>query len=141
MRDFQGFRSLQEVECSGKSLPGDFYLTNLILYRKENKRVVVKLSVHNLKITCETFEDYSSCDIIEAESRKSTVRALISDLKEGERAFVGCNASGVFSASGDLKKYSWFFPVFYRRSKSSRLRYHKYYFFKGIVNGHLYTCI
>ena len=118
VKEFLGFSSLQEVECSGESLTEDIFLTTLILYRKDDGRVLVRLRTHNYKTTCETYLDYSSCNVDQFESRKSAVRALIADLSMGERVDVGCNASGTLSASGLPELYSWLVPVYHRRSKS-----------------------
>lgn len=113
VRDFLGFPSLQEVECSGKSLKEEDDLLSLTLYRFSDKTVVAALNT--LKGTCKTFSEYSSCNLNIVDTKKSQVRTLVSELEEGETVFLGCNATSMLE-TGHPHVHSWTARV-YRRSK------------------------
>lgn len=61
VNDFQGFPSLQEVECSGKTLTRDVDALSLTLFKMSDKTTLV--TVKTVKNTCHTFTDYASCHI------------------------------------------------------------------------------
>ena len=108
VRDFLGFPSLQEVECSGGSLTGDVNLLSLKLFRTSDNAVMA--IINPLKNTCKTFHEFSSCDINTGDSRKSLVRTLVADLEEGETTVLGCNVT-TFLEDGHAQMYSWFITV------------------------------
>ena len=112
VRDFLGFPSLQEVECSGGSLAAEVDLLSLTLFKMSENSI---LAVANpLKNTCMTFGEFSSCDISASNTRKSVVRTLVVDLKEGETTVLGCNVTG-FLKTGHPRVYSWSLPVYRER--------------------------
>ena len=44
VRNFHGFSSLKEVECSGITLPNDVRFMSLVLYRKVDASKEIKLA-------------------------------------------------------------------------------------------------
>ena len=111
--DFLSFPSLQEVECTGKSLQEEVDFLSLTLFRVSDNSVIATLKTS--KNTCSTFSEFSSCAIDLGDSRKSAVRTLVADLEEGERTTLGCNVTSVLK-NGHARMYSWFIHV-QRRSK------------------------
>ena len=113
VRDFLGFPSLQEVECSGGSLKAEVDILSLTLFRISDNSI---LAIANpLKNTCKTYSDFSSCDISASDTRSSTVRTLVADLEEGQTTIIGCNVTS-FLETGHPQVYSWSLAV-RRRSK------------------------
>lgn len=111
---FQGAGGVQELRCTGETLPGDADLMSIVLYRGWDHRV---MSILNLrKRQCSTAGDYVSCLINEGDSRKSAVKALVSDLLEGQSRSYGCNVS-VLTSKGRFEAVSWSVTAL-RRSKS-----------------------
>ena len=112
VRDFLGFPSLQEVECSGGSLAAEVDLLSLTLFKMSENSI---LAVANpLKSTCMTFSEFSSCDISAGNTRQSVVRTLVADLEEGETTVLGCNVTG-FLKTGHPQVYSWSLSVYRKR--------------------------
>jgi hypothetical protein len=94
VRNFRGFPSLKEVECSGASLPAEVtLLTSLTLFRHSNNEVFVYLN--SVKQECETFTQYSSCSVGDSDFKKSSVRTLLSELREEETVQIGCNVTAL----------------------------------------------
>ena len=116
VRDFLGFPSLKEVECSGGSIKAEVDLLSLTLYKTTDNTILAILNTY--KSTCKTFSEFSSCDLIVGDSKKSVVRTLVADLEEGETTILGCNVT-TFLEIGHAPKYSWSIPV-YRKSKLVR---------------------
>jgi hypothetical protein len=113
VRDFRGFSSLKEVECTGSTLQQDVNYLSLTLFRPSDNSVLATLV--SSKDTCHTFSEFASCFIDTADSRKSVVRTLVTNLEGEERTVVACNVTSVFS-SGHPKVYTWTIAV-YRESK------------------------
>lgn len=113
MRDFLGFPSLQEVECSGGSLRTDVDLLSLTLFRMSDNSVLG--IINPLKNTCKTFSEFSSCEINVGDTRRSLVRTLVADLEEGQSTRLGCNVTS-FLENGHAQMYSWSIFV-HRKSK------------------------
>ena len=104
VRDFLGFPSLQEVECSGGSLRTKVNYLSLTLFKMSDNSVIASLiSSEN---TCNTFVEYSSCAIDSSDRRKSVVRTLVADLEEGGSTTLGCNVTSVLD-SGHPRVFSW----------------------------------
>ena len=117
VRDFLGFPSLKEVECSGGSIKAEVDLLSLTLYKTTDNTILAILNTY--KSTCKTFSEFSSCDLIVGDSKKSVVRTLVADLEEGETTTLGCNVT-TFLEIGHAPKYSWSIPV-YRESELVRM--------------------
>ena len=116
VRDFQGISSLQEAECSGRTLGENVNYLSLTLFRKsDNVELATYLSTDN---TCETYQEYSSCTISPSDIRKSVVKTLVSDLKEGGSVILGCNVTSV-SGRKHPNTYSWIQIV--RRQTESKI--------------------
>ena len=112
VRDFLGFPSLQEVECSGGSLKAEVDLMSLKLFRITDNTV---LAITNpVKNTCKTFSEYTSCSLNMGDTRKSLVRTLVTDLEEGETTRLGCNVTA-FHEDGHAQMYSWSISVYRKR--------------------------
>ena len=104
-RDFLGFPSLQEVECSGKTLKTEVTYLSLTLYSVSDNSILAKLNTGDG--TCKTFAELASCELVESgDRRNSVVKTLVSDLGNGEKRSIGCNVTGVVD-SGHPKVFSW----------------------------------
>ena len=117
VRDFLGFPSLKEVECSGGSIKAEVDLLSLTLFKTRDNTILAILNTY--KNTCKTFSEFSSCELIVGDSRRSVVRTLVADLEEGETTILGCNVT-TFLEIGHAPKYSWSIPV-HRISKMFRM--------------------
>ena len=104
MRDFKGFRSLQEVECTGRDLNPEMDLLSLSVFRMSDSAALGTL--HVIKNSCFTHSDFSSCSIDLKDSRQSRLRILVADLSEGESRQYGCEAS-VINAKGRTNTSVW----------------------------------
>lgn len=103
-RPFQGFTAIQSVECTGATLPGDWDLLSMVLYRVSSSEL---LAIANLrKRSCSTSQTFIACHIDESDSRGSKIKALISDLTEGQSRAYGCNLTSLSSA-GQSSIVSW----------------------------------
>ena len=90
-------------------------LNSITLYEKtETRKILIHLQF--LPTTeCKTFTEYSSCDMNTVDSKLSSVKTLISNLKGGEKIEIGCNLTTI-QGFGNTKKYFWSVSVL-RRSK------------------------
>jgi hypothetical protein len=113
VRDFLGFQSLKEVECSGRNLPEEIDFMSVTMFRVSDSSVLGTLKT--LKNDCQTYSEYASCVIDSGDSRKSAVRTLVADLEEEQTKLFGCNVS-VIMKNGHARMYSWSISV-YRESK------------------------
>ena len=78
-------------------------LLSIEIYTADDKSVLVLLNI--LNDNCLTHGDYSSCVIDSNQSRKSKVRVLVADLKEGESRRYGCDVKA-FTARGKTTKFT-----------------------------------
>ena len=93
MRDFKGFHSLQEVECTGEFLKPEVKLLSLTMTTMSNSIELATLNV--ITNSCLTHNDFSSCFIDLSDSHKSKLRVLVSDLDEGESREYECRANTI----------------------------------------------
>ncbi|KAK7105431.1 hypothetical protein V1264_016810 [Littorina saxatilis] len=109
-RSFKGVSGIQEIECSGSEVDGDFAtgLLSTILYTVDGGKVVA--SANFATKTCLTTDTFASCVIDESDWRRTGVRALVLDLKEQESREYGCNVTA-FSSVGKPVTFSWIIPV------------------------------
>ena len=112
-REFKGIPSLQEVECWGYGLKPDVKLMSLKLYAESENNVLASLNVFTN--TCLTYTAYSSCFVDDSGGHRSTVKVLVSDLREGESRTFGCKLT-VLESEGDAADLKRTFVVT-RRSK------------------------
>ncbi|KAK7488916.1 hypothetical protein BaRGS_00019873 [Batillaria attramentaria] len=103
-RDFRGFSSLQEVECSGANLSSEVKLLSLRIFQNSEDSVLAFMNLWTNE--CTTHVNYSSCKIDSSDTRKSRLRILVSDLEEGESRSYGCKAS-IFHSAGDTSSMTW----------------------------------
>jgi hypothetical protein len=114
VRNFKGLSALKEVECSASSLADEIDQVNaLSLFKQQDDSILVFLNTY--KSECKTFGEFSSCTLVEGDSKKSVVRSLVTDLNEEETTVIGCNVTALMGY-GHAPKYSWSIPV-YRESK------------------------
>jgi hypothetical protein len=90
LRNFKGFPSLKEVECSGSELKSDADLLSLTLFAYPRNKPLAILDV--FKSSCNTFAEFSSCDLDTADTKKSIVRTLTT-IEEGQTMMFGCNVT------------------------------------------------
>lgn len=103
-RPFQGFADIQEVECLGDSLPPESDVVLMLLYEKTHNKILAAMNMR--KHECSTLEEYTSCDMVDSDSSKSRLRALITDLAEGQSRVYGCNISALISGIR-MESFSW----------------------------------
>ena len=115
MRDFQGFPSLQEVECSGRTLSRMVDTLSMSLFRVSDKSPLV--TVKTYKNTCHTFTDYASCHIDTGDPRNSVARVLISDIHVGQTALFGCKLVVIYGGEHS-QVYNWSIPVSHKSNSS-----------------------
>ena len=104
VRDFKGFPSLQEVECSGRELKPEVDLLSLSVFKTSDRHVLGTL--HVIKNSCFTQTDFSSCFIDSNNSHNSKLRILVSDLTEGESREYGCKAN-MINSKGETDAATW----------------------------------
>lgn len=103
-RDFKGFPSLQEVECTGQGLKSDVKLIALLMYSLPNNDVMASMNV--ISKDCVTFGKFSSCEVNVTHPHRSKLRLLVADLEEGERREYKCTAN-TYDSLGLTKVFSW----------------------------------
>jgi hypothetical protein len=114
VRNFQGISMLKEVECSGATLSQEVeLLTSLALFRPTDNTALVYLNF--VKQECKTFNEYSSCSIDASDSKRSSVKTLLADLREGETLVIACNVTAL-QGIGHSPRFTWTIPV-HRESK------------------------
>ena len=119
VRNYRGFESLKEVECSGTNLPNEVNFLSLTLYKKldfSHEKTLATLQTSMGSYNCHTFTEFSSCTNDASNIQNSVVKTLVSDLVGGERSFISCNISAVFRIKSEVFKGSWDIDV-YRESK------------------------
>ena len=104
MRDIRNISSIKEVECSGVTLRPEISLLSLKTFRVANNTVTAYLNT--LKNECITLDEYSSCVIDSSSTRRSRLRFLVHDLKEGESREYGCTANS-FKSLEDTRTWTW----------------------------------
>ena len=80
----------------------------VLLYEVTSRKILATMNVN--KKECTTSEDYVSCDVVDGDSRKSSLSALISDLAEGQSRVYGCNLTALMSRSS-VQTFSWSITV------------------------------
>ena len=103
-RSFQGFTDIQEIQCLGDSLPPESDVVLMLLYEKANGKILAAMNMR--KHECSTQEEYTSCDMVDSDPSKSRLRALITDLAEGQSRVYGCNISVLISGIR-MESFSW----------------------------------
>lgn len=104
VRDFRGFESIQEVECSGGHLEAEVNILFLKLFEVSNQTVFAYLNVQSR--SCLTFAEFSSCFVDPVNSRGSRLRILVSDLEVGESRRYGCTLS-TWRSLKDTETFTW----------------------------------
>ncbi|KAL8563675.1 hypothetical protein ACOMHN_035409 [Nucella lapillus] len=100
-----GFPGIQSVECSGRTLPSDSDLLSMVLFQRSRSQ---PLAIVNLrKKSCTTSNIFVACHLDDSDSRRSVVRALVSDLLEGQSRVYGCNVTSLVSNVGQVRLLSW----------------------------------
>ena len=120
---FQGFDSITEMECSGGSLASDVDVLSLVIYDVHDDHVVASANVG--KKECSTSGSFSSCVFDPRDSRRTKLRALVTDRwgekeEEEEWRVYGCNVT-VFRTGGRVRTVTWMLRV-ERRSKSPLIK-------------------
>lgn len=108
-RTFEGFPGVQEVQCTGEELKGDVGIFSMTLYAADNKRSLS--SVNLVTKTCSASSVFASCFIDDSDTRKTRIRALITDLVEEEVREFGCNLTTFVGSSKQTTFVNWWLPV------------------------------
>ena len=107
VRNFHGFPSLKEIECSGSTLPNEVNYLSLKLfksYQRNSKSSAFSNNIKNVTLTslvtsenvCHTYAEFASCFIDNTDRRNSVLKTLVSDLDEGKTITVGCVVGAAF---------------------------------------------
>lgn len=126
-RDFKGFPSLQEVECTGRSLKPEVKLIALQLYSLPSNRLLASMNV--ISNECVTWGDYSLCRVNKTKTHKSKIKLLVADLNDGESREYKCTAN-TYDSYGFSKVFTWTIVV-------KQLREYNVYFVSLVCVGHL----
>ena len=113
-RNYYIHPGILEIECSGRRLPVSVDVSSMKLFTHVTNETMAM--VFPTKNTCKTFTYFSSCHINVVHTRKSSLKALVTDVAAGETVMVGCNVS-VFNQNGEIRMYSWLRSVL-RQSKN-----------------------
>ena len=105
-RPFQGFDDIQEIRCSGETLPQDTDVIVVLLYEVSGGSSSLLGTMNVNKGDCTTSDDYASCYVSDGDSRQSSLSVLISDLAEGQSRVYGCNVTALLSRI-HTRVYSW----------------------------------
>ena len=111
-RNYLHLSGVLEVKCSGKYLPPGVEVSFIKIFKLIDKKIVV--IALPLKNTCETYQYYSSCDVKVRDTRLSTVKTLITELKGGETTDLGCSVN-TFNRLGDTHTYTWTLAIMRER--------------------------
>ena len=115
MQNFKGIESLKEVRCSGIVIASQIEsLSSITLFEHTSDNLLIHLQALP-SLECKTFASYSSCHVNQNDFKLSSVKTLISNLKEEESIKIGFNVS-TFEGFGKYKQFSWIQTV-YRESK------------------------
>lgn len=103
-QQFRELSSIQEVECSGLSLDSDADLLSMTFFTSKDKRVLGYVNFG--KRECSTSEVFVLCEMDNKDSRRTRLKALVSDLEAGETREFGCNVTSL-KTGGWTKTFSW----------------------------------
>lgn len=111
VQPFKGLDSIQEIECTGKTLLSDTTLLAMTLFREKDSKLLAYLNLQDNQ--CSTFDVYSACVIDSAESRRTRITSLVTELTKEESSMYRCNITAF--RSGKTYLVSWSTPVRCRR--------------------------
>lgn len=97
-------QDIHEVECSGQSLHTELDLLTMVFYEVTSDETLG--FVNHGKRECTAAHVFVSCDVDDRDARRTRLKALISDLAEGESRAYGCNITAV-GTRGRSKLLSW----------------------------------
>ena len=107
-RSFHGMDTVQEVQCSAKTLPPKASVLYMVLYEMYPRKVLLRA---NLGMgTCTSVDYFASCEITSRETRRIKAKALVSNLAEGQTREFGCNLTAALESPGDesaVKIFPW----------------------------------
>ena len=104
VRNFKGFHSLREVECSARNVKMELKVFSLKMFSIPDN--VVLATANPVTSECVTFANYSSCSVDRTDTRSSKLRVLVSDLRQGEVRRYGCRVNS-FDSFGDTVTSTW----------------------------------
>ncbi|XP_076457966.1 uncharacterized protein LOC143291754 isoform X10 [Babylonia areolata] len=113
---FQGFHELQELQCSGESVPPDSDIVAMVLYEAGKSRVLAAANVG--KRQCSTSHRFVACHLDPTDTRKSRLKVLIDDLAEGQSRVYGCNVTFLTSTM-ETKIAKWSTTVHHIRTTTT----------------------
>lgn len=97
-----------EVECSGVPLDSGTDVLGIALYTSEDRRVLAYVNMKNSM--CSSRGTYSACVLDHADTRRTRLIMLVTDLAEGEVRVYGCNITS-FRSGVDVHQVSWSLAV------------------------------
>ena len=95
MGHFKEIPHIFELSCSADALEADANLLSMVLFRLSDDVILASLNMASRE--CSTSAVFSSCVIEETDVRKSSVKTLVMNLKEGETSRYGCEVSSMKS--------------------------------------------
>lgn len=97
------------VKCSGDALEHNTVLLTMVLYCMKGQAKHTLASVSIVQDRCLTADSFSSCTVVERDSRKTTLKSLVVDLPYQESRTCGCTVG--YEANGWTQSVSWFVEV------------------------------
>ncbi|XP_025102324.1 uncharacterized protein LOC112568951 [Pomacea canaliculata] len=95
---FYGQPTILEVQCSGSGLEANSKLVSLALYGSSKSSIVASVNLVNKE--CSTSDTFSSCEIHSNDDRRTAVKSLVFDLREGEERQYGCEVNSLRPRGG-----------------------------------------
>lgn len=95
---FYGQPTILEVQCSGSGLEANSKLVSLALYGTSKSSIVASVNLVNKE--CSTSDTFSSCEIHSNDDRRTAVKSLVFDLREGEERQYGCEVNSLRPRGG-----------------------------------------
>lgn len=106
MKSFFNVPSILELECAAEALQSSGDVLSMTLHTSQKTPIAY---VNIGKGTCNAYDSFSSCVIVENDSKKTRLKTLIPSVAENESRDYGCTVA--FETGGWTKSLSWSISV------------------------------
>lgn len=108
VKAFKGLHHVQELECSGEDLDSDTNVLLMTLFSFPSDKTIASANLGGDQ--CSTSAMFSSCVLDRANSRRTRIRTLLLDFRDGDVLKFGCNVTTARSG-GRAYFISWSLTV------------------------------